>query len=783
MCADYDRHHEAPLGASPSWTRQSALPVSTEGEPYVVADLTANLQKELDNTLARMTDLEQERNAADAAFRIAVVEKDKIAKEAADAIAEALNSSISSVETQRDTIAVLEAEKEALEAEKRAIRTGELAGLRVELTAHHDTIVVLEAEKEALEAEKTAIKMGELAGLRVELSAHHDTIAVLEAEKEALEAEKRAIRTGELAGLRVELTAQQDTIAVLEAEKEALEAEKLAIKTGELAGLRVELSAHHDAIANGLRVELSAQHDAIAVQHDSIAVLVAEKKALEAENTSKRKEDVAAQLELRAMALEQHDTIEMLETEKEGMAERIHQLEVGGDSAMAARIQKLESDAADAKIALEDAKAAEDGFEERIAGLQAALEDAWEAAAEQERTIQEEDDERLANWKQERAEAERKRLQNLDKHHFEKHHMKKKMEEHVDAHTGALRKALSASVAQQCSVAGLLAARKRIQTEALDHEDRRKQSMASSDTRLEKTQFVPSVSEAKYMLLVSKDTQHVIDMNDHHHGRDMTAHLNVHHITTDEEKGKIAMYFTDEAHYDAALAWVIAEKTAQVEKHIEQACPHASCQAARSARGLPPLNTPRSRALTVSRARAQTMRTAMRSPGAAAAVEQGLMVATAKFYFEGSEDGDLTFFKGDEIVVLSRGEGDNWWRGRVGDQEGMFPGNYAEVDRGPRPSPPSSPPSAPPGGMLKPWMASKGVAVSLGDLGLKLRNTTQARGTREDSIDPSALPPPPPPPSGRPGSPAMPGPPSNDNEGIAAIMAARLEKESDERHV
>ena len=113
------------------------------------------------------------------------------------------------------------------------------------------------------------------------------------------------------------------------------------------------------------------------------------------------------------------------------------------------------------------------------------------------------------------------------------------------------------------------------------------------------------------------------------------------------------------------------------------------------------------------------------------------MVATAKFYFEGSEDGDLTFFKGDEIVVLSRGEGDNWWRGRVGDQEGMFPGNYAEVDR----------------------------------------------GTREDSIDPSVLPPPPPPPSGRPGSPAMPGPPSNDNEGITAIMAARLEKESDERHV
>jgi hypothetical protein len=74
---------------------------------------------------------------------------------------------------------------------------------------------------------------------------------------------------------------------------------------------------------------------------------------------------------------------------------------------------------------------------------------------------------------------------------------------------------------------------------------------------------VPSVKEARYMLVISKDTQHVIGMDDHHHGREMTAHLGVHHITTDEANGgKVTMYFAKEALYNAAMAWVVATKKA-----------------------------------------------------------------------------------------------------------------------------------------------------------------------------------------------------------------------------
>jgi hypothetical protein len=106
---------------------------------------------------------------------------------------------------------------------------------------------------------------------------------------------------------------------------------------------------------------------------------------------------------------------------------------------------------------------------------------------------------------------------------------------------------------------------------------------------------VPSVEEARYMLVVSKDTQHVIGMDDHHHGREMTAHLGVHHITTEtsgDNRGKVTMYFAEEVLYDAAKAWVIATKQVEIEKHIGRGCPRESCQAARSKRGLPLLIDP-----------------------------------------------------------------------------------------------------------------------------------------------------------------------------------------------
>lgn len=48
--------------------------------------------------------------------------------------------------------------------------------------------------------------------------------------------------------------------------------------------------------------------------------------------------------------------------------------------------------------------------------------------------------------------------------------------------------------------------------------------------------------------------------------------------------------------------------------------------------------------------------------------------ATAKFNFEGEQDGDLSFRKGDIITILKKTEKDSdWWTGRIGNKEGIFP--------------------------------------------------------------------------------------------------------------
>ncbi|KAM9376028.1 intersectin-2-like [Pholidichthys leucotaenia] len=46
----------------------------------------------------------------------------------------------------------------------------------------------------------------------------------------------------------------------------------------------------------------------------------------------------------------------------------------------------------------------------------------------------------------------------------------------------------------------------------------------------------------------------------------------------------------------------------------------------------------------------------------------------ALYTYESPEVGDLTFVEGDVVVVMER-EGE-WWRGRIGDQTGLFPSNY-----------------------------------------------------------------------------------------------------------
>jgi lipid-binding SYLF domain-containing protein len=54
--------------------------------------------------------------------------------------------------------------------------------------------------------------------------------------------------------------------------------------------------------------------------------------------------------------------------------------------------------------------------------------------------------------------------------------------------------------------------------------------------------------------------------------------------------------------------------------------------------------------------------------------------AVAKFTFDADQPGDLGFKKGDVITIVKRTENEaDWWMGRIGDREGIFPSNYVEV--------------------------------------------------------------------------------------------------------
>ncbi len=50
---------------------------------------------------------------------------------------------------------------------------------------------------------------------------------------------------------------------------------------------------------------------------------------------------------------------------------------------------------------------------------------------------------------------------------------------------------------------------------------------------------------------------------------------------------------------------------------------------------------------------------------------------TALYDFTGQSDQDLTFRKGDRIVVVqSPTSTDDWWTGELNGKQGLFPANY-----------------------------------------------------------------------------------------------------------
>ncbi|KAJ4349535.1 uncharacterized protein N0V89_008151 [Didymosphaeria variabile] len=54
--------------------------------------------------------------------------------------------------------------------------------------------------------------------------------------------------------------------------------------------------------------------------------------------------------------------------------------------------------------------------------------------------------------------------------------------------------------------------------------------------------------------------------------------------------------------------------------------------------------------------------------------------AIAKFTFDADQEGDLGFKKGEIITIVKKTESEaDWWTGRIGEREGIFPSNYVEV--------------------------------------------------------------------------------------------------------
>jgi len=66
--------------------------------------------------------------------------------------------------------------------------------------------------------------------------------------------------------------------------------------------------------------------------------------------------------------------------------------------------------------------------------------------------------------------------------------------------------------------------------------------------------------------------------------------------------------------------------------------------------------------------------------GAAKRASLAANQAIAKFTFDGEQPGDLSFKKGEIITIIKRTENEtDWWTGKVGDKEGIFPSNYVET--------------------------------------------------------------------------------------------------------
>jgi len=61
-------------------------------------------------------------------------------------------------------------------------------------------------------------------------------------------------------------------------------------------------------------------------------------------------------------------------------------------------------------------------------------------------------------------------------------------------------------------------------------------------------------------------------------------------------------------------------------------------------------------------------------------VGDGQVRAIALFDYHAQQEGDLSFHKGEVILVVKKSDStDDWWTGRVSARQGLFPANFVEV--------------------------------------------------------------------------------------------------------
>jgi len=59
---------------------------------------------------------------------------------------------------------------------------------------------------------------------------------------------------------------------------------------------------------------------------------------------------------------------------------------------------------------------------------------------------------------------------------------------------------------------------------------------------------------------------------------------------------------------------------------------------------------------------------------------EGVARAIALYNFDAVEDGDLSFKKGDIIVITKKSDStDDWWTGKIAGRQGIFPANFVEI--------------------------------------------------------------------------------------------------------